>query len=405
METNADILEKIKTLPETHGYTPAELGNCFNYFMRQNDPGAWKSLATHIDDWEYKPDRENTLLELAVQHKRAEVVDYILTKSPGLITNDKLWCCLFMSPDPVPSEAELHATTTILLAAGLTIDTPGSENNNAFHELFTVGIRQKINCTFNEDDFSQKLSLLLSGSNNLKASLNHLDNAEQTPFLLACSLGNYKAVKKIINHRPDLRAAPGMQALGALIENNDLTPDADRILKLLIKNNVDPDKENRDLIVWAANSINTMKYVIAQGYEIQTRRGVTSPLLVAAGNNDLEMAEYLINQHNIEVNTDSAYEEDTALIIALDNQCEEMAWLLLENDADVNVMSSKGLSATELAKLKCSKELAKKIGSLRTKNKKLNALLNLCPEVTPGDERDEDEGRDLTAGLEPYERY
>ena len=237
----------------------------------------------------------------------------------------------------------------------------GSENNNAFHELFTVGIQQKINCTFNEEDFNEKLSLLLSGSNNVKASVNHADSSGQTPFVLSCMLGNYKAVKRLINHRPNLREAPGALALDVLIQNNELTAaadaPADRILKLLIKNGVDPEKENPDLVLWATNSINTLKYVVAQGYEIRTPRGRPSPLLIAAANNDLEVAEYLINQHSIEVNTDSAYEEDTALIIALDNQSEELAWLLLENDADVNVMSSKGLSATELAKIKMQRRV------------------------------------------------
>ena len=125
METNADLLNKIKTNPDKHGCTPAEVANCFNYFMCQRDTAAWKELGAHVADWTYAPDRENSLLELAVQYKNAAAVSYILEENPGLITNDKLWGCLFMRPEPAAPKNELAATAAALLAAGLTIDTPG----------------------------------------------------------------------------------------------------------------------------------------------------------------------------------------------------------------------------------------------------------------------------------------
>ena len=380
METYEDLYKKIISGESLTNRRPEELGECYNYFLTKNDTDSCKKLVPYIVDWEMKIDQKETLFAKTVQQHNSSLVKLILAQNGHLAKDSGLWVNLFKGPADPGAENNFQETAGVLTTHGLSAEICDEENNNALHQLFYWAQVKKFTKTFNEADLISKLTVVANACKEYGQALSTCNNEDKTPIELACELGNYKAGKKVITSGGNFRAGVGQKYLNALIAHNNLNEDSDRLLKILVKRKADPEKTNERLVPWAANSINTLKYVFAQGYDVNSV-SATAPLLVAAANNDLEVAEYLIREKNAEVNPSRSYEEDTPLIAAINGHAEEMIEFLLMQEANVKVVSSKGVPALELAKRKCSAEIYKKLKKSTARKSALDKLVESSPEA------------------------
>ena len=402
METYEDLYQKIISAESGSTLPEKTIAECYRYFLLKRDIDSCKKLLPHISDGGLEIDGKTTLFAQTVQNHNSPLVKIILEKNPQLIKNPGLWKNLFTGPEAGGNHNNFQETANFLISQGLSGEIVDDEGNNAAHQLFNWALVKKINKTLDEADLINKLTVVASASADYGQILTTENNAGQTPLELACQLGNYKAGKRALTSAGNFRAGVGQKYLNSLITNNALNEDSDRLLKILIKRKADPEKTNQHLVCWAANSINTLKYVFAQGYELDSR-SPAAPLMIAAGNNDLEVAEYLINEKNVEVNPSRSYEEDTPLIAAINGRSEEMIEYLLAQEANVKVVSSKGVPALELAKLKCSQGLYKKIKKSAQRKQALDDLVESSPDVY-GEPPDEYESLESLGIDTPMER-
>lgn len=200
-----------------------------------------------------------------------------------------------------------------------------------------------------EADKTEAVEALLKAGSDINAQ----DEDSQTPTFTAANHGSVESLKMLLQHEPDISITgyDGWTPLHAGADNLEVT-------KLLIGAGANPNMPKQDqwtplhlAIDWGHPSI--AEYLLQHGGDpmLITEDGLTT-LHLAVGANSREMAVALLGLGVKDyINERGGHEKYTALHIALDSSsCDvEMARLLIEHGADVDLRASKDLSTLELA--------------------------------------------------------
>ncbi|XP_057318733.1 ankyrin-1-like [Microplitis mediator] len=170
-----------------------------------------------------------------------------------------------------------------------------------------------------------------------------------TPLHLAVDQNNYTIAEFLIRRRAEVNALTkeNQSPLQIAIEKNNIN-----LVKLLIKNNADINVVTKDyetaLIFSIKNeNFNLFKILLDAGAEVNPVN--LPPLFVAIEKNCYTMTKRLIERG---ANINTIYNNQTALIIAVEKENLKIAKLLIRNKADINIEVAVAKTALSAAIIK-----------------------------------------------------
>lgn len=170
--------------------------------------------------------------------------------------------------------------------------------------------------------------LLAAGANPNDTVLQY----EETPLMFAARSGSEEAVKVLLDAGADIEARDSYRGATPLLFAAE--QDHADVVALLLERGANPNARTRTVVT-------------------ESRRGPSAPtggltaLMLAARENGIETTRVLLKHHAL-VNQQSA-EGHTALLAAIQNAHHEIAHLLLDAGADVDLMNDRGWNPLYMA--------------------------------------------------------
>lgn len=199
--------------------------------------------------------------------------------------------------------------------------------------LLNKGIDVNVKYLRDESPWSGKTALMVAAQNGhseviqalirRKANVNLKHYSDLTALMLAAGAGHTEAVKEL------LAAGANPNAIGFYFHYGDFTPMSFAI-----------HSESK-------NKLKVVDALIAGGAEVNPKRAINTPLMVAIENDDPDMIEALVKR-GAEVNARGP-SDTTPLMLAAMGGTPQVVQALLEAGADVNLRDKEGRTALVFA--------------------------------------------------------
>ncbi len=204
------------------------------------------------------------------------------------------------------------------------------------------------------------------------ASLDAIDDSNNTLLILAAYAGHFRVVKWLIEQGADVNAL-NVDSFSALI--GAASGGHMKVFKLLFATKKYSDEEvNQALLTAAKNDqLEVVKYLIENGININFTQTEYTPLMLASISGHLEMVEWLV-EHGADVNVLNQDRISALKAAVLENQLE-VAKFLVKKGGKLDIADSEGntpfMTAVDYGHLKMVKWFVKK---LRAKGEMSTAL-------------------------------
>lgn len=188
------------------------------------------------------------------------------------------------------------------------------------------------------------------------------DDDDITPLMYAASVGDIEIVKKLLDNNANVKLVDnlGRNALAHAAMSGNIT-----IIELLLNNGLilKNKKENISLLMWAViyDNLKSVKYLIQKGMDIKEKdKNGWNPFMFACAKGYMDIIEYTLKIYP-DILIEKSKNNETALIIAADNEKTEVVNYLLSKGICVKEKNSDNYTALEIAILRNNFEICELI--------------------------------------------
>ena len=192
--------------------------------------------------------------------------------------------------------------------------------------------------------------------------INMPDDDDITPLMYAASVGDIEIVKKLLDNKASIKLVDnlGRNALTHAAMSGNIT-----IIELLLDNGLTLKNkiENISLLMWAViyDNLKSVKYLIQKGMDIKEKdKNGWNPFMFACAKGYMDIIEYTLKIYP-NILAEKSKNNETALIIAADNEKIEVVDYLLSKGACIKEKNSQCRTALEIAIIKNNFEICELI--------------------------------------------